>query len=44
MLSVTRKFQVGFDSEEGNFFRMILPDKEVRFQPIPNKIYYFSAA
>ena len=44
MLRVTKKFRVVFDSVGGNFFRMILPDREVRFQRSPNKLYYFDAA
>ena len=36
MLRVTRKYQVVLNSEGGNFFRMILPDKKVRFQLIPS--------
>ena len=41
--SVTRKYQVVFDSKAGNLFRMVLPDREVRFQISPNRLYYFDA-
>ena len=44
MLRVTKKFRVIFDSEGGNFFRMVLPDREVKFQLSPNRLYYFDAA
>ena len=43
MSRVTKKFRVIFDSEGGNFFRIVLPDREVRFQLSPNGIYYFDA-
>ena len=33
-----------FDSEGRNVFRMVLPDREVRFQITPNGLYYFNAA
>ena len=33
-----------FYSEGGNFPRMVLPDREVRFEIIPNRTYYFDAA
>ena len=39
MLRATKKFQVVFDSKDGNFFRMVLPDREVRFQLRPNGLY-----
>ena len=32
MLRATKKFRVIFDSEGGNLFRMVLPDREVKFQ------------
>ena len=44
MLRVTKKFRVIFDSEGGNFFRMVLPDREVKFQLSPKGLYYFDAA
>ena len=31
------------DSEGGNVFRMVLPDREVIFQLITNGLYYFDA-
>ena len=40
----TKKFRVIFDSEGGNFFRMVLPDREVKFQLSPNGLYYFDVA
>ena len=43
MLRATKKFRVVFDSEGENFFRMVLQDREVRFQLIPNGLYYFDA-
>ena len=33
-----------FNSEGGNCFRMVLPDREVRFQLSPNGLYYFDAS
>ena len=44
MSRVTKKFRVIFDSEGRNFFRMVLPDREVKFQLSPNGLYYFDAA
>ena len=44
MLRATKKFRVIFDSEGENIFRMILPDREVKFQLSPNRLYYFDAA
>ena len=44
MSRATKKFRVVFDSEGGNVFRMVLPDREVRFQLSPNRVYYFDAA
>ena len=44
MSRATKKFRVIFDSEGGNFFRMVLPDREVKFQLIPNGLYYFDAS
>ena len=32
-----------FESEGGNFFRMILPDRKFRFHLIPNGLYCFDA-
>ena len=43
MSRATKKFRVIFDSEGGNCFSMVLPDREVRFQLIPNGLYYFDA-
>ena len=31
MSRATKKFRVIFESEGGNFFRMVLPDREVKF-------------
>ena len=33
-----------FDSKGGDLFRIVLPDREVRFQLIPNGLYYFGDA
>ena len=44
MSRATKKFRMIFDSEGGIFFWMVLPDREVRFQLIPNGLYYFGAA
>ena len=44
MLRATKKFRVILDSESGNFFRMVLQDREVKFQLSTNGLYYFSAA
>ena len=44
MSRVTKKFRVIFDSEGRNFFRIVLPDREVKFQLSPNGLYYFDAA
>ena len=41
---VTKKFWVVLDSVGGGFFRMVLPDREVRLQLIPNGLYYFDDA
>ena len=43
MSRATKKFWVVFDSEGGIFFRMVLPDREVRLQLSPNGLYYFDA-
>ena len=43
MSMATKKFRVIFNSEGGNCFRMVLPDREVRFQLSPNRLYYFDA-
>ena len=40
----TKKFWVIFNSEGRNFFRMVLPDREMIFQLSPNRIYYFDVA
>ena len=44
MLRATKKFRVFFNREGGYFFRMVPPEKEVRFQLSPNGLYYFDAA
>ena len=44
MSRVTKKFRVIFDSEGGNLFRMVLPDREVKFQFSTNGLYCFDAA
>ena len=44
LLIATRKFQVIFDSEGGDFFRIVLLDREVKFQLSPNGLYYFDVA
>ena len=44
MSRATKKFRVIFDSEGGNFFRMVLRDREVKFQLSTNGLYYFDAA
>ena len=44
MSKATKKFRVIFDSEGRNFFRMVLPEREVKFQLSPNGLYYFDAA
>ena len=44
MSRATKKFRVVFDSEGRNFSRMVPPDREVRFQLIPNGLYYFESA
>ena len=44
MSRATRKYQVVFDSEGGNAFIMILPEGEIKFQLIPNGIYYFGTS
>ena len=33
-----------FDSEVRDFFRMVLPDREARFQLSSNGLYYFDAS
>ena len=43
MSRATNKFRFVFDSEGGNFLRMVLQDREVKFQLIPNAQYYFDA-
>ena len=43
MSRVTKKFLVICDSEDGNVFRMVLPDREVKFQLSTNGLYYFDA-
>ena len=35
---------MAFDIEVGNFFQIILPDCDMRFQLSPNRLYYFDAA
>ena len=44
MSRATKKFRVIFYSEGGNFFRMVLQDREVKLQLSPNGLYYFDAA
>ena len=44
MLRATKKFWVVFDREGRIVFSMVLPDREVRFQIIPNGLYYFDVA
>ena len=44
MSRAMNKFQVLFDSVGENIFRMVLMEREVRFQLIPNGLYYFNAA
>ena len=44
MSRATKKFRVVFDSEGRNVFRVVFPDRGVRFQLIPNGLYYFDAA
>ena len=44
MSRAMKKFWVVFDSESGNFFRMVLPDREAIFQRIPTGLYYFDDA
>ena len=44
MSRATNKFRVIFDSEGAIFFRMVVWDREVRFQIRPNWIYYFDTA
>ena len=39
MSKAMKKFRVVFDSEGGNFSRMVLPDREVRFHLRPNGLY-----
>ena len=39
----TKQIRVSFDSEGGNIFRMVLPDREVIFQLRPNGMYYFDS-
>ena len=41
MSGATNKFREVVDSEGGDYFRMVLPDREVRFQLSPNRLYYF---
>ena len=44
MSRATKKIPAIFNSEGGNFFRMVLPDREARFQLSPNGMYYFDVA
>ena len=44
MLRATKKFRVIFESLGRNFFRMVLPDREVKYQISPNGLYFFDAA
>ena len=41
MSRATNKLRVIFDSKGRNFFRMVLLDREVKFQLSPNGLYYF---
>ena len=43
MSRATKQIRFVFDSEGGNIFRMVLPDREVIFQLIPNGLYYFDS-
>ena len=43
MSRATKTFQGVFDSEGEKIFRMVLPDRELKFQLTPNRIYYFDA-
>ena len=38
MSRATKKFRICFYSKGGNVFRIVLPDKEVRFQLIPYRL------
>ena len=44
MSRATKKFRVVFNSKGRNYFRLVLPDRGVRFQLSPNGLYYFDAA
>ena len=44
MSRATKKLLVIFDIEGRIVFRMVLPDREVRFKLSPNGLYYFDAA
>ena len=44
MSRATKQFRIVFESEGRNIFGMVHPDREVRFQLIPNGMYYFDAA
>ena len=44
MSRTTKKFRVFFNREGRNLIRMLLLDREVRFQLIPNGLYYFDSA
>ena len=44
MSRVTMKYQVAFDIEGRDFFRIMLSDHEIHFQLSPNGLYYFDAA
>ena len=44
MSRATKKFHVVFNSEGGIIFRMVLPDRELRFHIIPNGLYHFDFA
>ena len=43
MSRATKKFRVVFNSKGRNYFRLVLPDRGVRFQLSPNGLYYFDA-
>ena len=44
MSRMNRRYQIVFDSKVGKFLRVILPNREIRFQIIPNRLYYFDVA
>ena len=44
ILRAKKKFWVGIYSKGGGGFRMVIPDRKVRFQLSPNRLYYFDSA